>query len=208
MRKKANPVRNKNSNRINVFNSIRIGSNKKRSNRKKSNSKSGVSSIVVNVPQSIPQPFYIPTPMNAPFHMQPPVQIANPTRIMKDEMDREIISANSEYIKSKPTFVEPIKNELQSDSSTTSTKYFSTASMKSQPPPPQRMFFTDEVDSDSEVQPIPLKSPQSKTSLNKMKQSELHNLAQQMGISIFDPSTQRRRTMVELRKLIATQKII
>jgi len=193
MRKKANPVRNKNSNRVNVFNSIRIGNNKKRSNRKKSNSKSGVSSIIVNVPQNIPQPFYIPTTMNSPFPIQPPVpnlQNTNPTKIMNDEMERELVSANSQYINSKPTFVQP-----RTSSSNT----------------PLNIPLNTGVGADEAIRPLnPIRIiPNNNIEVNRLmranNQFQLQSMAQDMGIALFDENN-KQRTKQTLAQLILKKK--
>lgn len=201
--KKKIKIKNKNSNRVNIINTIKFGNNKKRSNKRKV-TKSGVSSIIVNVP--IPQPYYIPITTNSPFHIQPSIQnIPNPTKLLNDEMKREIISANDEYIKSKPTFIEPksytpIKKDYESN-----TEYFSTNS--SSKIKPKTSFFTDDIDSDSEIQQIPIKlNAPTRTSINKMKQSQIHSLAEQMGISIDDPETHKKRSMKTLKNIILSNK--
>ena len=128
-----NKIKNKNTNFVNVSNTIKIGSNKKRAYRKRNQPKSGAP-IIVNVPQSFPQPYYIPS---QPFHTQPPVldapvEIKNPTRPIIDDMKRDSTSTINEIkniphtipIKSKPLFKDisqvvphispqyPIKNEI------------------------------------------------------------------------------------------------
>lgn len=216
MKKKGtkNKVKNKNSNRVNIINTIKIGNTKKRSYRKKSGDKSGVSSIVVSVPQNFPQPFYIPTSNPSyPFQLQPPVSspVQNPTKIMKDEMDRELVSANSQYIKSKPTFTTPSNNTrpkivtgLKIDDIkpiySSDTEYFSAVPIAK----PRNVFFTDVVDSDSEIQQLSLNQPsaQKEVSINRMNQNQLHRLAQQKGIDLIDPVTKKKRNMTKLKELL------
>lgn len=196
MRKKANPVKNKNSNRVNVFNSIRIGNTKKRSNRKKSNSKSGVSSIIVNVPQNIPQPFYIPTTMNSPFPIQPPVpnlQNINPTKIMNDEMERELVSANSQYINSKPTFVQPrtlsSNTPLNIPLNTGAGAGADEAIFR--PANPIRIIPNNNI----EVNRL----------MRNNNQFQLQSMAQDMGIALFDDNN-KQRTKQTLAQLILKKK--
>ena len=116
-------LKNKNSNRIHVVNTIRIGNNnnKKRSYSKKNgspgNEKKNFSSIVVSIPQSLPSyslPYH-------PFYIQPPIQnvvetIKHPTKILADEIKRENIIANTEYLNKSPEFVKPkVVRPIQAD---------------------------------------------------------------------------------------------
>lgn len=107
-----NKVKNKNTNFVNVNNTIKIGSNKKKSYRRRSQPKSGAP-IIVNVPQSFPQPYYIPS---QPFHTQPPmldapVEIKNPTKPIIDDMKRDSINTISE-IPNMPVAI-PIKSNFK-----------------------------------------------------------------------------------------------
>jgi len=106
-----NKTKNKNTNFVNVNNTIKIGNNKKRSYRKRNQPKSGASSIVV----SMPQPYYIPT-SNPSYPFQPPVrdvpiQIKNPTKPIIDDMKRDSINAISE-IPNIPVAV-PVKSNFK-----------------------------------------------------------------------------------------------
>ena len=105
-----NKVKNKNTNFVNVNNTIKIGSNKKRY-RKRNQPKSGASSIVV----SMPQPYYIPT-SNPSYPFQPPVrdvpiQIKNPTKPIIDDMKRDSINTISE-IPNMPVAI-PVKSNYK-----------------------------------------------------------------------------------------------
>ena len=105
-----NKVKNKNTNRINVINTIKIGNksnNRKRRNRK--STASGVSSIVVNVPQ----PLY--TPSLNQIQQQPrlndaPIEIRNPTKPIIDDINRDSINAINE-IPNKIVSTIPVKQE-------------------------------------------------------------------------------------------------
>ena len=100
-----NKSKNKNTNFVNVNNLIKIGSSKKKSYRRRNQPKSGAP-VIVNVPQSFPQPYYIPT--------QPPVQqlpIQNPTKPIIDDMKRYSINAISE-IPNTPQEV-PVKSNYK-----------------------------------------------------------------------------------------------
>jgi hypothetical protein len=114
-----NKNKNKNSNRINVINHIKIGETKakkkKYTKRPAKAATSGVSSIMVNVPQSLPsftqssQPFFI---QPEPSSIALPVATTYPASIITDEVKKSENVLINEY-ESKPTPVK-ISNEEKS----------------------------------------------------------------------------------------------
>jgi len=204
MKKKSSKtkIKNKNTNRVNVVNTIKIGNtHQKKRPVYKSNSKSGVSSIVVSIPQSIPnytQPFY-------PFHIQPPVfnlpaTITNPTKIITDDLKRDSISANNQHTNSKPSFIKPIDD---------------TVDLNTRPAAPPQVIPDAQMDSDDDNREPPLRNgprvrvlkPRTfSAQINSMNQQELHSYATRMNIDIIDPTTNKQRNMTQLKAMIKSVK--
>jgi hypothetical protein len=157
--------------------------------------------------------------MNSPFPIQPPVPnfpLPNPTKIMNDEMERELVSVNNQYINSKPTFVQPRMN-TPAGSKTIQTPLLAgggSEEIKEIPSginvtPRPTVYFNDENNIEL-PRSIPIQStPNNKERDRLMRNNNLFQLqamAQDNGINLFDPITGKQRTKQILAEIIMKKK--